>query len=162
MGSAFGFAEALRIIEASDGRWRDPGDAATEQSFGRPALTSFAHALAFTSAVPPRWTETISTEDLAEWPHVEVRALGDRSLLVLTMPWAPGGEGPRATVRVHPLRAIRGLEIDGLRFDEAGVVVGCTVTLLFPDLGVRLGGAPDADRTALAALLPSIRSELDL
>ncbi|MGN6444068.1 hypothetical protein [Amnibacterium sp.] len=149
--------EATDLVRASDPRWWAGGDDEAQRSFARSALESVGRALAFVADGRPRWVETLATEGVVDWPHVEVLALTGRALLVLTVPWAPGETHPRPSIRIHPLRTARGLEIDGFATGPDGRPAGCTVTLLFVDAGVRLGGALAADRRALAELVPALR-----
>jgi hypothetical protein len=161
MSEGFGVAEALAAITASDVRWRAPESRTVEPTFSPPALEGFAQALAFTAERRPAWIETVATDGMDDFREVQIRALTERSVAVLTAFWAPGASTPRSTVLLRPLRLLRGLEVDGFQHDDGGRVVGCTITLVFGDLSIQLGGSPGADRTALPRLLPALRSALE-
>lgn len=156
--SPLDFDTALRLIEASDERWRRTEGGDAEVKLNRPSLERYAHALAFVAHETPRWVETVSYSGPSDTVESEVRVLGADALYVITTPWVTDDEhGPEPTVRVRPLSALRALEVDGFETDAAGRPVGCTVTLVFSGgSAVRLGASNGADRTGLVPLLPEL------
>jgi hypothetical protein len=154
---AFDYDTAVRLIEATDERWRRTEGEDAEVKLNRPSLERYAHALAFVSHELPRWIETVSYPGPSGTVESEVRVLGSDALYVVTTPWVTDEHGPEPTVRVRPLSSLRALEVDGFETDATGRPIGCTVTLVFSGgSAVRLGASRGADRTALAPLLPAL------
>lgn len=153
----FDFDSAVRLIEASDERWRRSEGEDAEVKLNRPSLDRYAHALAFVADETPRWIETVSYPGPSGMVESEVRALGADALYVVTTPWVTDEHGPEPTVRVRPLASLQALEVDGFETDGSGRPIGCTITLVFTGgSAVRLGASRGADRTALAPLLPAL------
>jgi len=157
MSGTMEYVEALDVVRSTDPRWREGREAG---AFGRPALEAFAHALAFLADGSPDWAETVSTAGLGDRPDLEVRVLTSRTLLVMSAPSVPPEGPPDPTVLILPLRTVRGMEVDGLRFADDGLPSDCTVALRFPDASVRLGVAAESDRAGLAGILPFLRDHL--
>lgn len=156
--NAFDFDTAVRLLQASDDRWRRAAGEDVEVKLNRTSLERFAHALAFVADEMPRWIESVSYPGPSGTIETEVRALGANALYVVTTPWVTDEEhGPEPTVRVRPLSSLRALEVDGFENDEAGRPIGCTVTLIFSGgSAVRLGASSGADRSELVPLLPAL------
>lgn len=154
---AFDYDAAVRLIEASDERWRRSEGGDAEVKLNRPSLERYAHALAFVSDELPRWVETVSYAGPSGTVESEVRVLGSDALYVVTTPWVSDDQGPTPTVRVRPLSSLQALEVDGFEADATGRPTGCTITLVFSGgSAVRLGASRGADRAALAPLLPAL------
>jgi hypothetical protein len=160
MSDGFDFEASLRLLQESDERWQQE-DELVRGDGRRDALNRYAHVLVQLTSRTPSWVETVLHPSTGDFGETEVRALAGDALYVISNPWALEGAEVWPLVRIRPLSRLRGLDVEGFEFDEQGLPVGCTVTLLFdPGDTIRLGASPNADRRLMSSLLPSLLERL--